>query len=189
MFTFITKCVFTLYLEETCLQWQYQSVCQKMLADFRRIWQWGRLLHFLSFYRLHKNWWLGRNREWSKMFLCTSRTVARMQQYLQPGRQLVLVSVWAACCVLLCCIPSCIPWWKAEGNQSSRYYSGKKKWRKRSQKIEAEQGNSCGRTHMSTIEHRSTGSPSVNIYIAHCSLKLFTSFEILLMKPRFTGAL
>lgn len=118
----LSECIFTLFLEGTHLQCLCQSVFQKMLADFNRIWQLGRILNFPSFCKLQKNWWLARKREWSKVFLCTGETEAGMQQDLQPTRQLVIVSVRTACCVLPCWVASCIPWWRAERNQSSWYY-------------------------------------------------------------------
>lgn len=55
------------------------------------------------------------------------------------------------------------------------------KWRERPQDIHAANGSYCGWTHMSVIQHKSTGSHTMNISVAYraiCLLKPFISVEI-----------
>lgn len=99
IFIFIIKYISVSFLVEARLQCSCQSVSQKMLADFNRIWQWDSVWKVSSFYKLQKDWWFGREREWSRVFLCAAKTAEWLQQYLQPTRQLVFISVWITCCI------------------------------------------------------------------------------------------
>lgn len=95
----------------------------------------------------------------------------------------------AACCPAE--YPAACPGEGLKGTRAPGITAVRGNWRGRSQEIQAENGSYCGQTHMSVIERRS-GSSSMNLSIAYraiCSLKLFASFEILLMKLHFIGAL
>lgn len=108
----------------------------------------------------------------------------------QPGSLSSFLSETRA----VCCpaeYPAACPGQGLRGTRAPGIAAVRGNWRGRPQEIQAENGSYCGRTHGSVTECRSANS-SLNLSVAYraiCSLKLFTSVEILLMKLHFIGAL
>lgn len=155
--------------------------------------QYSGILNFPSFCKLQENWWLARKKrvipsvpldwwEWSRRAAGPAAS--------QPGS---LSSFLSETCAVCCPAeyPAACPGEGLKGTRAPGIAAVRGNWRGRSQEIQAENGSYCGWTHVSVTECRS-GNSSLNLSVAYraiCSLKLFTSVEILLMKLHFIGAL